>query len=386
MENLKNKVSFMENRAYFSNYPYSINSSCVKEFIKALKTLKKEEFLYLNEYYDALKNKSNKKDEFDNIFGVGKFEDAVNSIVYQNKSMEEVSTEIFNDDLGVIQKSILQNFCNITSRGEEVCEKVLNAIDDINLKKIEIENKRIESNKKKLQMNIARLAKTLDGKELEDAVIALNNDFELEEKKRELETQFNFKFGSAVHSMCLEGISLNDALVEHFDIGISEEQKELLLSVVDRYNQCKLSFEDMIIEGVFFKDYLDLELKAKMDLVCKIDGKICIVDLKTISQINRVHNNIDEYAYWFQLLYYKYILESEDVKIDDLILIFVSKKTEIKALDDEISILKFSELSKKEMEKQLFQFDDAMRLFKMVRDFAYGKPNLSSYLKSKFCI
>lgn len=227
------------------------------------------------------------------------------------------------------------------------------------------------------------LVKKIKPIEIKDKIL-LNKEFELIEdfidnnEKKTYSSLKNLSVGSAIHDICLEKVDRFEAIKNNC-IGYDDVNS---LKIIDlcctRFADLNFEYSNPVAEYCFFKNFETIELKAKIDLVCEVDNKICIVDLKTISSSDAINFNINRYNYWFQCLYYKYLIEEEGIAIDDLILIFLSKKDDD---DKPFKIIKFSDIPCEFQYQETTSFFYYLRLFSEMRSFYIQKGCQSEILK-----
>ena len=220
-----------------------------------------------------------------------------------------------------------------------------------------------------------------------------------DEKEKNDVVKRNFMVGDLVHTCCLEKIRFSDAvlnysgiekikngfiksrdrlrdLLEKLDVFFEPElideelknfdnyNKKLLYikkecyDIVDNcvysYNKIGFDLKEGEIEKCFFSEYKGIALKGKLDFVGYLDGVPVVLDLKTTSSIKSVENGIKKYHYWFQTLFYSYLLDNV---VEDLILVFLSKS------EREYVIVRFSELPKAVQDAEKKQFEDMMEIY-----------------------
>lgn len=205
----------------------------------------------------------------------------------------------------------------------------------------------------------------------------LEKYFTVEEKQGKSSYR-NLAIGSAIHDICLEGIDRSEAIKNNSVDYTNKKDLEIIELCCDRFAELNLKFENSVIEKCFFKNFRDIELKAKIDAICEIDGKNVIVDLKTINNCNSISVNINRYHYWFQCLYYKLLIDDENCVIDDLWLVFISKDK-----DDEVpaKIVKFSEIPAEIQEIEFSLFYGFMNLYHELKSFYRERDCQISSLK-----
>lgn len=267
-------------------------------------------------------------------------------------------------------------------------------------KKIEIINRGVESKEyfSIEAINSSTIKKFMDAcKKMPDELYltAINGEFGLIEtffEKKEVfskNTELNFAVGEVIHKLCLEEKKFDEQTkftnFEDFfnDIYkkntysvsyLCEMHKDVIKRCYQSWCEEKIQFDNAKIELAYFSEYESMPLKAKIDLVGTKDDKVIVVDLKTISSFSRINENIKNYYYWFQTLYYKLLLgywENDqyiDI-VDDLYLIFVSKT------EYGVRIVKFSELDDNVKKIELENFKKYVELF---RKYYLWKKNLRS--------
>jgi hypothetical protein len=152
-----------------------------------------------------------------------------------------------------------------------------------------------------------------------------------------------------------------DKLINNFNL--KDKAKKTLLLMIRKFYESKV-YQKYIARSKFIhneqnichfimKDSYIFRLEAIVDAIISFDGvKKIIIDYKTINNIFAIDKTINDNFYWFQLLFYRYILESnfkDDLRgganeIHDLYLIFQSKSDNN---NFDIILKKFSDLSRK---------------------------------------
>ena len=152
---------------------------------------------------------------------------------------------------------------------------------------------------------------------------------------------------------------LKVALYTHGNI--SEMEKDMIKRCYKSWIESKFDLEDKKIELAFFNTFQGMSLKGKIDMIAKKDGKIIVVDIKTIRSFKAIEENIKRYYYWFQTLYYKLLLSFEENGefvdiVDDIYLIFLSKS------EFGTRVLKFSDLNENEKTREFEEFKKIVKM------------------------
>ena len=145
--------------------------------------------------------------------------------------------------------------------------------------------------------------------------------------------QERFLLGDILHAICLEGhkwdemkhdlnVGKYENIQKHYFIRDNESIIVSCQEAWDKFGFFNKVTGDYRIEHVYFGSYLDLVLKAKIDFVGEVNKEKTILDLKTVSSSDSIQKNIATYHYWYQLLYYNYVLDNE---YKELILLFLCK-------------------------------------------------------------
>jgi hypothetical protein len=196
--------------------------------------------------------------------------------------------------------------------------------------------------------------------------------FKIAKQERDLSIDDCRVFGSAYHKVLEQDrekfISIAkrnsifelDKLIGNFNL--KDNSKKLLLSMIRKFYESSV-YQKFIMKSSFvhseqsachfiMKDCYIFRLEAIIDAIISPNGvKKVIVDYKTITSVSMINKVTEDNFYWFQLLFYKYIFESNfknDIhggsnSINDLYLIFQSKS---KKDNFEVVLKKFSDLSK----------------------------------------
>lgn len=137
--------------------------------------------------------------------------------------------------------------------------------------------------------------------------------------------------GTLVHTLLLEPHLLSK---EYEQIGKESgfsllKLQKIKAMVMDSDSAALLKWKDSLIEESFFTDYLHedthMSFRARPDLII-LDKTSILVDVKTISGLERAESSITNYNYDFQLAFYKWILERNDIKVDKVCIIWVDHR------------------------------------------------------------
>lgn len=162
-----------------------------------------------------------------------------------------------------------------------------------------------------------------------------------------------FLLGDVLHGVCLENHKWDD-IKKDMDVSRYESvQKNVFIYRYDAMIQaCQESWDkygffnkitgDYRIENVYFGSYLDQKLKAKIDFVGEVEKQKTILDFKTVASEDSIQKNISTYHYWYQLLFYNYVLDNE---YKELVLLFICKDSGI------LREVRYSDMPKEEREK-----------------------------------
>ena len=137
--------------------------------------------------------------------------------------------------------------------------------------------------------------------------------------------------GTLVHTLLLEPHLLDK---EYEQIGKESGFTKMKLQkiktmVMNSDSAGLLKWKDSLIEESFFTDYLHdethMSFRARPDLII-LDKESILVDVKTISGLERADDSIKNYNYDFQLSFYKWILQRNDITVDKVCIIWVDHR------------------------------------------------------------